>query len=549
MNLQYSKGVANLIETVVIKAEDIQAPPVDQVKSSEEPSVVEKYLSDEANVVTGEADKVFFPKNEGEASAVIRWANEADTPVTVSGGGTGITGSRVPRGGVIIATDELVKARPIPGMEDKRVEHTSLVGKVSFYLDEEEGYAIVPGGVTLTDFIDVISKKNFYYPPNPTERSSTIGGNVSTNASGARSFKYGAIRPWVRRIRVILPTGELLKIKRGQHFADRDGNFEINYPDGKTARFSIPTYRMPPVKNASGLYSKDGMDLIDLFIGSEGILGMITEVELDLVKSEDELFSCIVFFPDEEKSVGFVKAARDQSRTSQSGIDAITLDYFDRFSLDFMRQTHQNIPAEAKAAVFFEQFISGDFEEAMMNWMELFEQFGVIEDWSAMTPRDREKLRLFRHSLPENVNETVRRRGVSKMGMDLAVPDEKLDELMKIYREEASEAGLDYVLFGHIGDNNLHMNFLPRDKDEMEKVRKVYVSIAKKGIEMGGTISAEHGVGKKKMPVDGREIPYLELMYDRKDLCSIVKIKQALDPGWLFNRDNVIPVNYRQLCP
>jgi D-lactate dehydrogenase (cytochrome) len=188
--------------------------------------------------------------------------------------------------------------------------------------------------------------------------------------------------------------------------------------------------------------------------------------------------------------------------------------------------------------------VTGDGEEQLMAWIELFQKFNFMEDWSAMTAKDRERLRLFRHSLPENVNETMRQRGMKKMGMDLAVPDEKLDELMKIYREEGAACGSDYVLFGHVGDNNLHLNFLPKKEEEMDCVRATYLSIAGKAIKMGGTISAEHGVGKKQFPVNGQMTPYLGLMYNEDELRSIGKVKKALDPRFVLNRGNMIPESY-----
>lgn len=533
-----------MLKTKTTKAINLKTPSIQDVKSSDSPDVIENYLTDEAGAIKGKAEKVFFPVNEAELSAVVKWANENNTKITASGGGTGITGSRAPLGGAVIATDRMVNVRDIPKMEARKIVHQGQTGEVSFYLDTDKNTVIVPAGLTLTDLMSVIRQHSLFYPPNPTEWSSTIGGNVSTNASGGRSFKFGAIRNWVKKARVILPTGELLEIHRGQVQADDRGGFEISYPGSKISRVKIPAYKMPEVKNASGIYSEKNMDLLDLFIGCEGLLGIFTEIELELVKAWGEVFGCIVFFPSEELAVEFVKEARKESRNKEHIIDTMTLDYFDGFSLEFMRKSHSDIPTEAKAAVFVEQMVPEDAEEEMMAWMELFEKYQVVEDWSALTDKDRERLRLFRHSLPENVNETVRQRGVKKMGMDLAAPDDRLDDLFKVYREEAGGSGLDYVIFGHIGDNNVHLNFLPNDKSEMDKVRETYLKIARKAIAMGGTISAEHGVGKKQFPVNGEMTPYLGLMYSPEDLRSIAEVKKSLDPRALLNRGNMIPESY-----
>ncbi|MCE1248827.1 MAG: FAD-binding oxidoreductase [Firmicutes bacterium] len=522
----------------------INTPHVETVAFSDNPDVIENYLSDESASMHGKAFRVFFPADEAETAAVVKWANDTGTPLSVSGGGTGITGSRVPISGAVLSTEKLVHVREESCKNGEIVKYTSLSGEISFCIDELNDTAILPPGISLGDLYAVIGPRHLNYPPNPTELSAWIGGNVSTNASGGRSFRHGSVRKWVRRLRVILPTGELLEIKRGEHFADDTGHFAIEYPNGRILTIPIPAYEMPSVKNASGLYAKPGMDLIDLFIGCEGILGVFTEIELQLVRWNGEIFSCISFFGTEKDAVDFIKEARNLSRNGSSIFDALTIDYFCGNSLEFMRPANPGIPPEAGAAVFTEQFIPEDPEEIMTAWAELMEKHNCIKDWSATDAHDRSRLRDFRHSLPEAVNELMRSRGTGKMGLDIAVPDEKLEEIMEIYRLSAQDANADYLCFGHIGDNNLHMNYLPKNREEAEMLRPVYLKTAKKGIAMGGTISAEHGVGKKSYRENGITYPYLHLMYGEKGLKSIAEIKKLLDPESLLNRGNIIPEAY-----
>jgi len=531
----------------VISAHLIESPSIEEVKSSDSPDVIEKYLTDEAGAIKGSAQKVFFPVNESEIAAVVKWANETKTPLTTSGGGTGITGSRVPLGGAVISMENMDRVREIPSMEEFLIKRKSMTGEINFYVDDEKGVIISPPGILLSDLYAVLAEKNLYYPPNPTELSASVGGNIATNASGGRTFRNGAIREWIKRLRIILPTGGLLEIKRGEVFADDEGYFHIEYPDGKKGDIPIPGYRMPEVKNASGYYSKPGMDLIDLFIGAEGTLGIVTEAEIEVIKWDGEVFGCIAFFPSGEKAVEFVKEARALSRNESEIIDALTLDYFDKNSLDFMREANPDIPKEAGGAVFFEQFIPEEPDEILMAWMELMEKFDSFDDWSATDDKTRERLRAFRHSLPESVNELVRVRGVRKMGMDLAVPDENLEEIISIYHTGAQQNGYDYVLFGHIGNNNLHMNFLPRNGEEVPGIKALYMEIARKGIGMGGTISAEHGVGKKFFEENGERFPYLYLMYGREGMDSIARTKLSLDPNAILNRGNIILEEYLQM--
>ncbi|MCD4783392.1 MAG: FAD-binding oxidoreductase [Candidatus Eremiobacteraeota bacterium] len=522
----------------------IKSPSIEEVRSSDSPDIIDKYLTDEAGMIKGTAQKVFFPKNEAEVSAVVRWANETGTPLTTSGGGTGLTGSRVPLGGAVISMENMDNIREVPLSDKFLVRRKSLTGEISLCVDGEKRIIITPPGILLSDLYAVLSEKNLFYPPNPTELSASVGGNIAVNTSGGRTFRNGAIREWVKRLRIILPTGELLEINRGEVFADKEGLFHIEYSDGRKADIPIPGYKMPNVKNASGYYSKPGMDLIDLFIGAEGTLGIVTEAEIEVIKWDGGIFGCIAFFPSGEKAIKFVKEARALSRDEGEILDALTLDYFDRNSLNFMRKANPDIPIEAGGAVFFEQFLPEDPDEVLMSWMELMEKFDSLDDWSAMDDKTRERLRVFRHLLPESVHELVRGRGVGKMGMDLAVPDDKLEEIMSIYHTSARQHGFDYLIFGHIGNNNLHMNFLPRNCDEVPDIKAVYMDVARKGIGMGGTISAEHGVGKKTIMENGEEFPYIYMMYGREGLESIARTKLSLDPNAILNRGNIISQEY-----
>ena len=527
----------NVINRITVAAIDTSS--IKEVNFSDSLEIILNYLADESCSLKGQAERVYFPLNEAEVSFVLKKANELGTPVTVSGGGTGITGSRVPLEGVVLSTEKLIQSpEKIPAGCIKSVGESG-AGTVSLILNPETHSIIVPPAILLDDLYKMLEEYNLFYPPNPTELSATVGGNIATNASGGRSFKFGAIRNWIRSLRVILPTGELLEIHRGEVFAV-DNEFIVEYPDGKAVMVPVPSYKMPQVKNASGYYADSGMDFIDLFIGAEGTLGLVTLAEIEVISWEDEIFSCILFFENEKNAVNFICEARELSRCMEELMDALTLDYFDVNSLEFMRKSHGDIPEKAGAAIFGEQLLPTDPDEVLCVWMDLMEKHQCIEDWTAVTHKDHERLRLFRHSLPESVNELMRNRHLKKMGMDLAVPDHRLEDIMAEYHRAGRENDLDYVLFGHIGNNNLHMNFLPKSEAEMEKIRTVYLDLARKGIAMGGTISAEHGVGKKRITIDGEEFPYLYLMYGKEGLKSSALVKRSLDPSGILNVGNIM---------
>ena len=226
-----------------------------------EPDQIESYLSDASHMREGQAERVVFPENVEEVADLLRAASESKTPVTVSGAGTGTVGGRIPFAGIVLATDKLNQIK-------------SVVHKA------EGGRAVVEAGVRLGDFQRFVESENLFYPPDPTERGCFLGGTVATNASGARTFKYGPTRNYVQRLKIALPSGDLIDLRRGELRADPLGRIEIPLPSGRLLEAQLPTYRMPQTrKHASGYYVAPEMDVLDLFIGSEGTLGVIVEVD------------------------------------------------------------------------------------------------------------------------------------------------------------------------------------------------------------------------------------------------------------------------------
>src|SRR5262245_36478073 len=215
------------------------------------PDEIQDFLTDASNIKGGSVDRVVFPESAEEVAEILREVNSTNTPVTVSGAGTGLVGGRVSFGGLVLAMDKF-----------------DLVQEIS----TEQKYGIVGSGVILADYQKAVDAKGLFYPPDPTEWSCQMGGTVATNASGSRSFKYGATRNWIRRLEIVLPAGDILNLKRGEMFFDTEGKMSLELPDSKErVTLKLPTYRMPNTsKHAAGYFSRPEMDLIDLFIGSEG---------------------------------------------------------------------------------------------------------------------------------------------------------------------------------------------------------------------------------------------------------------------------------------
>jgi FAD/FMN-containing dehydrogenase len=345
------------------------------------------YLVD-ASGYQGEADRVLAPENEAAVAEAMREAAASATPVTVAGAGTGVTGGRVPHGGCVISLERLNAIAVYPG------------------------YAICGAGATLQNFQTAVSASKQFYAPDPTEWSAAVGGSIATNASGSRSFLYGDTRRHVRALRVVLATGETLALKRGDK----------------------PPFEIPPIdppnttKNTAGYFMRTGMDYLDLFIGSEGTLGIVTEAELTLLPAPRSLFTGVVFFESDEAALNAVAAWRP---LKSEGLRM--LEYMDAASLDLLRTRFTEIPAEGHAAVLIEQE-AGNVEEA---WLDRLEAANALLEasWFATSAADRERFRRFRHAVPEAVNDLVRRRNLTKMGSDFAVPIAKNSEMLRIYRE------------------------------------------------------------------------------------------------------------------
>ena len=461
---------------------------------------LQDYLTDASFIRDGYADRVVIAETIEEVAEVLVAANRDRTPVTVSGAGTGTVGGRVPFGGIILATDRLNRIKSIG-----------------------DGYGVAEAGVILSDFQRAVESEGLLYPPDPTERGCFLGGTVATNASGARTFKYGPTRNYVAGLKVVLASGEVLELTRGEIRAD-EGTLGV----GRSINIKLPNVRMPATRqNATGYFVSPKMDAIDLFIGSEGTLGVICEITARLLPKPEALLSGIVFFENESDVLALVADVR-------AHVDARAIEFFDSESLNFLRQKYSTIPARASAALFFEQETTSSTEESVFNqWLTLLDQHHALTDsWFATNAADQAKLREFRHQLPVLMNEWFARYKQRKVSTDMAVPDDAFPGLFRLYQDTLRESGLRYTIFGHIGDNHVHVNILPRDDAEGARAREFYVQFLKYAAAVGGTLSAEHGVGKLK-----RE--YLRLFYSDDELRALAAVKRALDPNGILGRGNI----------
>jgi D-lactate dehydrogenase (cytochrome) len=341
----------------------------------------------------------------------------------------------------------------------------------------------------------------------------------------------------------MLSNGEILNIPRGKYFASPAGEFAVFDSKGNQLSVKLPTYRMPHTKNTAGFFSAPRMDLIDLFIGSEGCFGVITEVTAALLGREEKI-SLVQFLRSDEQAIELVHTLRNDER-----IQLDFLEFYSGSALDLLRQRQIQdpksvdmppIPEHAGAALFFEfsfEAMADNLDYGLLE--EAIKSCGasISESWAAYENRELQRLKDFRHILPEMINAIIAERkkqypGLHKLGTDLAVPDERLRDMWQIYYDALEKADLEWVAFGHIGNNHIHINILPRNESELQRALELYAHFAAKAVAFGGTVSAEHGIGKMK-------IKFLELMYSPDHLKEMQAVKLALDPNSLLNPGNI----------
>jgi len=446
-------------------------------------SVNQAYLEDASGLV-GHAGSVFVPKDEAGVAEVLRRAGREGIGVTVAGAGTGLVGGRVPRGGWVLSTEALNQLKIFPG------------------------YAVAGAGVTLKNLHAAAAATKQFYAPDPTETASYIGGNIATNASGSRSFRYGATRQHVLALRVVLASGEILHVRRGQ---------AVDFP---VAAISIPH----TTKHSAGYPLRPGMDWVDLFVGSEGTLGVVTEAELRLLPMAKEILAGVVFFASDEDALNAVDRWRAEASPRM-------IEYFDRPSLGILRTGFPEIPADAGAALLIEQELKGDDDPETGRWVERLERDHALlnDSWFGTSSADRDRFRAFRHALPDLVNDRLRQNGNLKLASDCAVPLERGREMLGFYRRRLEETFPGkYVIFGHIGDAHLHVNILPA-KAEGDRAMAVLMEFAREAVSLGGTVSAEHGLGKRKTPL-------LEIQFSAEEIEAMKAVKRRLDPMGILGR-------------
>jgi len=493
-----------------------------------------RYLHDESRLEGQPIEYIHFPATTLQVAAAVRAARRRAHRIAVSGGRTGIVGGAVPLGAQEMISLERLAFRPV------------------LRRDVDGNWAIhVGAGMTVAELSRTLDcgevdcrtdppSEALFYPVDTTERSAQIGGTIATNASGARTLHYGPTRKWVNWIKLVTADGRVLELRRGQVRA-AGGVLRYIQEDGHCTVLNIPDLPMPPTKHTAGYYLRANMDAIDLFIGSEGTLGIITEAELRLVPKPTNRLFLTLFLGSEARALDFVEACR-----RAPCLQPVALEYFGPNAIELLRQKRAELgasaglvtlPRSARTALYAEFIFNdeGELDALYARLLAVFKSLGLdpASTWAGFTEKEMEQMRELRHAVPEAVNAIIGQRKAKdpqlhKVGTDMAVPHASLRSILELYRTLLGRGGLDYVIFGHIGDGHLHVNILPQSGAQLRQAESVYVEFARQVVRLGGSVAAEHGIGRIKKKL-------LPVQYSPEQLCAMRSIKQAVDPHCTFN--------------
>ncbi|HEU4748579.1 MAG TPA: FAD-binding oxidoreductase [Gemmatimonadaceae bacterium] len=448
---------------------------------SSDRSVREAYETD-ASGIHLLPDAVARPETVEDVIELVKRAAADSTAITCAGAQTSTTAASITDRGLLLSLRSLNRIGEVDGSARSiRAEPGALLGEIK----------------------RAAAAAGFLFAPDPTsEEESTIGGAIACNASGARTFKYGATRKHVRALRVVLANGELVEFRRTE--------LEKN-----TVGYAF------------------AHDPIDWFIGSEGTLGIIVDAELSLLPLPTRVVGLAIPFRSEADALRFVIPARESTRVAPRCIE-----FFDSLALGIARSSGPQWPEDANAMVYVEEEIPGDLEEALERWLELIEEVS-----SAMEPmvfdgeaQLREARRL-RHSVPATMNERggrLRGAGGRKISTDWAVPYRKLPDAISMARALAETHGLEQpVIYGHAGNGHPHQNFLARDAAELTTIEVAIEETLRNVLSLGGTVAAEHGIGKIKRR-------WLPLQMNPLQVSMMRAVKKELDPLGLLAPGNIL---------
>ena len=497
---------------------------------------VTAFLEDAAHFPGGHARAILFPRTVDEVADAIAGCSE----ILPIGAQSSLTGGATPMGESLLST-----------------------AKLNRILSETRTTITLEAGVTIAAMQEHLAQRGAWFPPAPTFTGATAGGTVSTNAAGAATFKYGTTREWVQALTIVLADGAVFRVTRGQDRA-RNGVFDFTTPSQRY-RFPVPTYEMPNVaKCSAGYYATSGMDLIDLFIGSEGTLGVVVDVTFRVMSPAPKTAIALIPCAGEGQALAVAGALRAASIATfrsgdPSGLQVAAIEDMDRRSIEILKEdgadakNNVTFPTGTSVALLAQIELPHDLDHAtaydeiasfrdggtptpLARLCRLLDEMGLFDVTELALPDDRARaaqLTAIREAVPAGVNQRVgaAKRSIddriAKTAADVIVPFARFGEMMAEYRRGFESRGLDYAIWGHISDGNVHPNVIPRSYEDVERGREAILEFGRECARLGGCPLAEHGVGRS--PVKQQ---LLRQLYGDEGIEQMRAVKRALDPGW-----------------
>jgi len=414
-------------------------------------------------------DLVVFPENEEEVSKILKYCNEEKIAIVPRGAGSGFTGGALPvNGGIVLALEKYM---------NKILE-----------IDEKDMVAVVQPGVVNAELQKAVEAKGLFYPPDPASMDySTIGGNVSENAGGMRAAKYGLTKDYVMSLKAVLPNGEIIRA-------------------GKRTIKDVAGY------NVAGI-----------LIASEGTLAVITEITLKLLPKPKLKKTYMGIFENVEDAMNAVY------KSLSKGAMPVAMEFMDSLVVKALREKLKvNLPEWAGALLVGD--VDGNVEEEInyqLNILEKsFKEEGAKEFRIAKNEEESKEIWFARR----NASPSITMYGSKKINEDISVPRSKLPVALNGIYEIASKYNLVAPCFGHAGDGNIHVNVMVdgSNEDEVKKGYQAVEEIFKLVVDLGGTLSGEHGIGLSKAP-------FMKLAFSEAELNLFKRIKAAFDPNGILN--------------
>jgi D-lactate dehydrogenase (cytochrome) len=514
-----------------------------------DPDLVAGYLEDASGMTGGRAAGVVRVRDEREAAAVVRATARDGVTLLAQGARSSLTGGGVPRGDLVLTFE---------GCDDVRAVRADGRGG---------GTAVAGPGIPLEELQRRVRAEGLDYPPIPTHRQASLGGTTSTNAGGPATFKYGVTRDWIRRVRGILACGDVVDVTRGDVVVPAGECATLVLSDGREVAVPVPSaYRTPPLKKVStGYYVADETDLVDLIVGSEGTLLVLTEITVDLTACPAGELTGLLFCADEHEALEVTGALREAALGAREtgdplGPDIRAIEFMDRHCLRLIRERgvladlRLDLPEDVNAVVFFELEMAEPVDvetgtdllarhldgEALPDGplARLLRVLGRHVDLDAMDlafPGDDSRRRRFvalREAAPESVNELMASRraaggAVRKIGGDAIVPFESLEEALAAYHDAFDRRGVAHAIWGHVSDGNVHPNAMPETPAEAARAEAAQREVARIARELGGSPLSEHGVGRSPL----KQSLLLDFFGPRA-IDEMRAVKRAFDPAW-----------------